>query len=550
MSDSIGFTGEPPISIGINNSSNTCWLNTLLQMLIHIPFFHELIKILIIDLNKPILREINDFTNLHNKIKRLFEIFDKIFKSLTEKKQSYQLSEDDYQFITQNYIGQIQRSFTPEEQEKIKRKEHVEKTYLPKGRAEYHDFLEPFTMLFSDIDEFIRVLEQINSTKNNKEITGIITNFTDFKEVFIINTKETYYFGNDGCNEDNEKYTPPSINTTYLYFDKDEPTVGSIQQLIDIKQRCIKRDEILELNGGYRQVNSNKFNYTLSEMNQVLMIELNNMSSKLYVDPIIRINKQISEDIIQPQDYIINGVVCYTGTMGIGDPTVSQRIQGHYYFVSYNNGIASYLYDDNNVINLFTTQPRYNYTQHVRMAIYLPTDDANLIPKLKQQIQLHGLLENFENTDSSDKERIRKEILDNEAFKSGNPFTKIQFYSELIQQQSQSQESFFCIFVDSTKPSIDPFYSLSIDPYYESGKFIVNSVSNKEEYELFNMGDTMKQQYDQSIQFNTEQFKSVYDENESKSTEKEVDIENTYNSTTKEKPVKKYSMFYYNTNEL
>jgi hypothetical protein len=83
----------------------------------------------------------------------------------------------------------------------------------------------------------------------------------------------------------------------------------------------------------------------------------------------------------------------------------------------------------------------------------------------------------------------------------------------------------------------------------------VNSVPDKEIYDLFYMGDSMKQKYNKSIELNTEQFKSTYNK-DTKITDKEVDIENTYNtreqlfSTNKKKPNEKYSMFYYNTNDL
>ena len=92
-------------------------------------------------------------------------------------------------------------------------------------------------------------------------------------------------------------------------------------------------------------------------------------------------------------------------------------------------------------------------------------------------------------------------------------------------------------------------------PTIPIGKSIIQSIPDKEFYDLFYMGDSMKQKYNKSIELNTEEFKTTF-KNDTKSTDKEVDVENIYNtreqlfSTNKKKIDEKYSMFYYNTNDL
>ena len=119
---------------------------------------------------------------------------------------------------------------------------------------------------------------------------------------------------------------------------------------------------------------------------------------------------------------------------------------------------------------------------------------------------------------------------------------------------------------DSLSPSLFYFYLGSstninyfnylfyLDVQSDFCKTLVNNVPNPDYYDLFNMGESLKDKYNKSIEYTTEQFEKVYKQNEEKPINKEVNQEYTvYNKReiitdkNKEVPEKKYSLFSYSS---
>ena len=85
----------PPINVGINNSDSICWLSSLLQMLIHLPEFKNLIEQANDRLNDfvdgPIIQ-----TDNFKKMKLIINTLCKIITELTGSKTVYDISKFGY----------------------------------------------------------------------------------------------------------------------------------------------------------------------------------------------------------------------------------------------------------------------------------------------------------------------------------------------------------------------------------------------------------------------------------------------------------------------
>ena len=124
----------PPINVGINNSDSICWLSSLLQMLIHLPEFKNLIEQANDRLNDfvdgPIIQ-----TDNFKKMKLIINTLCKIITELTGSKTVYDISKTDYDIIMSNLLpDQIKGAF--------------------------QDFDEPFQIFFSRIDNLLVILRK------------------------------------------------------------------------------------------------------------------------------------------------------------------------------------------------------------------------------------------------------------------------------------------------------------------------------------------------------------------------------------------------------
>ena len=82
---------------------------------------------------------------------------------------------------------------------------------------------------------------------------------------------------------------------------------------------------------------------------------------------------------------------------------------------------------------------------------------------------------------------------------------------------------------------------------------VVNNVPNPDYYDLFNMGESLKDKYNTSIEYTSENFEKVYKQNEEKTVNKEVNLDYTqYNyreiltGQSKQNKDTPYTLFYYN----
>ena len=82
---------------------------------------------------------------------------------------------------------------------------------------------------------------------------------------------------------------------------------------------------------------------------------------------------------------------------------------------------------------------------------------------------------------------------------------------------------------------------------------VVNNVPNPDYYDLFNMGESLKDKYNTSIEYTADNFEKVYKQNEEKTVNKEVNLDYTqYNyreiltGQSKQNKDTPYTLFYYN----
>jgi hypothetical protein len=240
--------------------------------------------------------------------------------------------------------------------------------------------------------------------------------------------------------------------------------------------------------------------------------------------------------------YIIDGAICYTGA--------------HYYYVSFDeNGTPLYEYDDDDVSNVIDINKIYTEMVFASYIIY-HADDARIRNFIDfMEIQLAGLRDRYNPlaVDIGKKKELleKKKELEKKLGIHSN-YLQIQYYEDLIKLTEPPDP----ITTINWKNINTHFYTYFFTPIpnYDVGKYIIKSVPDKELYDLFYIGDSFKEKYTDSIEVNTEHFKDINQGN-NKPIDKEVDIENIYNtreqlfSSSKKKPMKKYSMFYY-TNEF
>ena len=261
-----------------------------------------------------------------------------------------------------------------------------------------------------------------------------------------------------------------------------------------------------------------KYNYLIPGGNKYLFITLKNIkfiNKNIYINPLLFVSFD-DKNLNNRLTYIINGAICFTGS--------------HYYYVSFDEkGAFLYKYDDTEVTPIIDVFSVYN---EIIFVSYVPCffDEAEL-NFYKELMKNRQLLMYFTEDILKGKKDV-KGVIDS--------------YIYLQQSITRNTEAL------NTRLIQNLFFVPTNTIFI--GNLIVNSVVDKELYDLFYMGDSMKQKYIKSIELNTEHFKDVFNNN-TKSTDKETDIENIYNnreqffSSTKKSPIEKYSIFQYN-NEL
>lgn len=495
----------PPMNAGIRNNFMNCWLSALLQMMAHLTEFNDqiahILPFLVRD-NIPPYNTNNSFIKLLSIIRVLHTILPQLRINGTQ----YNLTVAEYDTIMDGLLpNQLGHRF--------------------------QDFDESFrefmvivnAVLYLDFFHFDYLLE--------------------FDNTFTVNTIEAL----QSCNDPTVTYEvqPAQINPILTFYELNTGYVTSVQDLFTKAGEFTNKIDPRLING----INycHNMHTYRTSPDSIFLLISFSNNRHKcIYPNPIIFVDKMILRDgryignNIVP--YIIDGAICYTGA--------------HYYYISFDdNGTPLYEYDDDDVTNV--TDFNKIYTEMVFASYLIYHGDPARIPDFRQlmDIQLASLRDRFTRLPIDivkKKELLEKKKELEKKLGIHSDYLQIQYYEEMI-KLTEPPNPITTINWNNINTQFYTYFFTPI-PNYDVGKYIMKSVPHQELYDLFYIGDSFKEKYTGSIEVNTEHFKDINQIN-TKPIDKEVDIENIYNareqlfSSSKKKPMKKYSMFYY-TNEF
>jgi len=497
----------PPINVGINNSDSICWLSTLLQMLIHLPEFPLLMEQANDSLNEIVSDAIIQ-SEQFKKMKLIINTLCKILTELSGRRLVYDLSQTDYDIIMSILLpNQIKGAF--------------------------QDFEEPLQLFFGKIDDLLVLLKGTSS----EPITKLIEIIQLIKLRFLLYSTSQVIECVDSSQP--PKILPQEELTILKFIKMNTPEIISVEELLTLSQNPM----LTSMDIGSIDYCTRIDNYKLSNKNKYLLIGLNNYSKKhIYINPIISINKEETDKSVVKKHYINNGLICYNNY--------------HYYYVSFSDkGIPQYEYNDDNVSEIMNSSLIYN---QAIMAIYVLYEGTELEQYKELMTINYGLFkESFQKTsdiEENKKRKIKKKEIEKELHIEKDKFSQLEDLKLDIRLSGDNTETLIQPTTVEKSKKIYRYFFNSL-PSIPIGKSIILSISDKELYDLFYMGDSMKQKYNKSIELNTQEFKTTFN-NDTKSTDKEVDVENIYNtreqlfSTNKKKIEEKYSMFYYNTNDL
>ena len=497
----------PPINVGINNSDSICWLSTLIQMLIHLPEFPVLME-----QANDCLNEIDSDAIIQSeqfkKMKLIINTLCKILTELSGRRLVYDLSQTDYDIIMSILLpNQIKGAF--------------------------QDFEEPLQLFFGKIDDLLVLLKGTSS----EPITKLIEIIQLIKLRFLLYSTSQVIECVDSSKP--PKILPQEELTILKFIKMDTPDIISVEELLTLSQNPM----LTSIDIGSIDYCTRIDNYKLSNKNKYLLIGLNNYSKKhIYINPIISINKEETDKSVVKKHYINNGLICYNNY--------------HYYYVSFSDkGIPQYEYNDDDVSEIMNSSLIYN---QAIMAIYVLYEGTELEQYKELMTINYGLFkESFQKTsdiEENKKRKIKKKEIEKEIHIEKNKYSQLEDLMLDIKLSGDNTETLIQPTTVEKSKKIYRYFFNSL-PSIPIGKSIILSIPDKELYDLFYMGDSMKQKYNKSIELNTQEFKTTFN-NDTKSTDKEVDVENIFNtreqlfSTNKKKIEEKYSMFYYNTNDL
>jgi hypothetical protein len=255
--------------------------------------------------------------------------------------------------------------------------------------------------------------------------------------------------------------------------------------------------------------------------------------------------------------FILQGIICHP--------------HGHYYYVSCNiDGSPFYLYDDDNRRPV-SASDIYNIRNEGSFLFYVRNNSLSLLP----------IAPRLKDIDIGKIKKRDAEILD--FYRSGRHavidptkipiYTPLKLYGPVITGAHAISKSVMLFTYSSMDSITDYTFSPSLFYFYLGSSIkvnyfdylfyldvqsnfcetLVNNVPNPDYYDLFNMGESLKDKYNKSIEYTTENFEKVYKQNEEKTINKEVNLDYTlYNyreiltGQSKQNKDTPYSLFYYN----
>ena len=404
-----------------------------------------------------------------------------------------------------------------------------------------------YTSLFPITDMLVTTINEMRNPSNTEEVYTIASSKVD-PIITILNrgvhTKRTQ--------DVEELFT---IMITYIRNNKeslltsrpDNPFHRFLERVLFNRVECfITINEAYRLNDLQQRIDEEKL--TIDKDYEYLLIYVSRLvgghvtRTPLYTQKIIEVTNRTTTN---KRSYILTGVVCHP--------------PGHYVYAScYPNGDFQYIYNDDNKINV-SLHELTDIRQESFIILYKSTDKKP--DKAKDKAEYDDILSGryISDTDSTDSTDTHKLIIKYEKDIAkklmGTGEKEKEKEKEKKKVKDDDDEVFspplFYFTMDTMKTDDFDylFYLTSENQFCEA---LVNNVPNRQYYDLFDMGETLKEKFKQSIEYSTEKFDQVYKKNEQKPVSNDVNIELTfYNKRdiligkTKNNMEQKYNLFYY-----
>jgi Ubiquitin carboxyl-terminal hydrolase len=299
--------------------------------------------------------------------------------------------------------------------------------------------------------------------------------------------------------------------------------------------KAIKLNNLQELIEQNKLTINNDYEYILIYVNRINDKNEIDLSIPLYTQKIIELNNTTTNN---KRSYILTGIVCHP--------------PGHYIYISCDaNGEEEYIYDDEDKINV----PLVEFSgirKQSTLLVYKRTDKTP--NKTKDKEEYKSILEGkyIPDTYSMDiYKRIRKYEKDI-AVKLMDTKDKDKEKDEDEEEDEDVFSPPLFYFTINTIKTDDFDYLFYLSSEIQFCKTVVNNVPNPQYYDLFDMGETLKEKFKQSIEYTTEKFDQVYKKNEEKPVSNDVNVDlSFYNKRdiltgkTKNNIEQKYNLFYY-----
>ena len=500
----------------LNKTRNHCWLSSILQLFANnIPTLS-----LIIDDLTFFLRDANNFNLSTNK-----DIFDKL------------------------------RVFNSFFHRNVQQLLHTTKTYeiSLKDLSAIHNALFN-TRMVEDQD----VYDVIIAWFTWMDIVSTIVKSTVRNDLNIVRTQ--FIFQNNVINYDATRTvvnrTRAESNLLSVSINKTN-SCNSLQELINQQSDLMAIDDKespYRFNSQEILMNPNT-NYVFIRVNRAFVTRLGveSINTPLFIERTI----DFTNSDKSPATFVLQGIICHPAW--------------HYYYISCNmDGTPYYIYDDSTARPV-SASDIYEIRTLASILFYVRNNSPSLPlgPRLSPPA-----LDDIKKQDTSLLSFCRKEHV-----KGIRDPTKIPIYTPLKSSGpivtgahaiSKSVLLFTHSSMDSMKedafsPSLFYFYlGSSVKVNYFDYLFyldvesnfcetVVNNVPNPDYYDLFNMGESLKDKYNTSIEYTSENFEKVYKQNEEKTVNKEVNLDYTqYNyreiltGQSKQNKDTPYTLFYYN----